>query len=150
MNRPTISFKKGLKKNRLLLRILGIVLIICVIHQSGNFKITSSKPPSKWSYHSSDVPCEKEVAFDREFLGYTSQVLRFWEMFLEDDVTRVKAEIKEFVEAIPSPPQVNGRGIVFSANPGALRMVSISIKFLRSYGCNLPIEIWLQIFNLGI
>jgi hypothetical protein len=142
------------KKAKLIYRfsIFCLVLILTrfiYTREDNYFKIEPPKPPSSWSYEHTDKKCNKEIAFARQFTGFARKRVTIWEMFLEDDVIKTRHEIEDFMTSLsPVKPIVQGRGIVFSAFPGSLRMVSISIRFMRSYGCNLPIEIWYLNINI--
>lgn len=136
------------KKAKLLYRLSLFCLVLILTRyfytrENSIFKIEAPKSPSPWSYEYTDKKCNKEIAFARQFTGFARKRVTMWEMFLDDDVIKTRHEIEVFMASLsPVKPEVQGRGIIYSAFPGSLRMVSISIRFLRSYGCNLPIEIW--------
>jgi hypothetical protein len=104
------------------------------------------KEVSVWSYEHTDKQCNKALAFSREFYGFTHPRIRMWEKFSNSDIEQLSSDLKKFISTSKkSKSNVKGRGVVYSSSSKSLRMVSISIKFIRSYGCDLPIEVWYRL-----
>lgn len=76
-------------------------------------------------------------------LNKTTQVF-LWnlpELSTEEKAT-YRNEWIEFISNIPAAPKFSGRGIVYTSYPKVLRETIRSIKFLRHWGCKLPVEVF--------
>ena len=109
--------------------------------QANSLGYTNSTP---WSYTYTDNYCDIRFCYEAQFGSYTHNHLSYWEILTPQIIKIIQSDLKDHVEKISilPPPDIKGRGIVFSTSSKGLRMVSISIKFIRSYGCTLPVEIW--------
>jgi Mannosyltransferase putative len=67
----------------------------------------------------------------------------FWESLTEEKLNDESIKFKSFLELLDHsslPSDFKGSGVVYSSNSASTTITSI--KFLRHYGCTLPIEVW--------
>jgi ABC-type uncharacterized transport system fused permease/ATPase subunit len=113
-------------------------------------KLYSRQYSKKWSYHLTDSICDQQIAYSRQFESFDRKRNRFWHSIDKNNIKSIQQKLKTFVQTIGPQPAVSGRGIIYSSDQKSLRMVYISIKFIRSYGCDLPIQVWYVLTNDGI
>lgn len=116
-------------------------------------------PNSSWSWSFTDAICKSSTtgicndkfAHKAHFESFTKDKESFWRSISRSSIQNIqngiKKHLEEFENSSIEKPAFKGRGIVFSSGAKSLRMVFISIKFIRGYGCNLPIEIWSYLTN---
>jgi hypothetical protein len=124
------------------LALLAIILVILYNLQPQNS--STAVVLSQWSYKETDKACSEDYSKAAQFHGFVKNQLEFWKSISTDEILQIQKNILEHLDNIDQNQsrQYTGRGIIYSAFPGALRMISVSIKFLRSYGCTLPVELW--------
>jgi hypothetical protein len=109
---------------------------------------------SPWSYHFTDKLClypnpnkgicDERFGYEAHFHAFTQDKEEYWKSMTPTKIKIIQDGLKQHLDEFDDNniPKFNGRGIVFSSNSQSLRMVFVSISFIRSYGCELPIEIW--------
>lgn len=100
---------------------------------------------SQWSYQEIDHQCNADYAISAQFNEYVGSRLKIWKTISNEEILEIQNNLQKHLENFDNENherEYSGRGIVYSAFPGVLRMISVSIKFLRSFGCTLPVEIW--------
>ena len=102
------------------------------IEDYGKFDDSWSLKPQK---------CDKEdpPLYDRAHVASNE---RFWSTIGDAEVKKLRSEWKSFVHNVPKRLPGGGKGIVYTCSSGIVKFALASIKLLRLYGCNLPIEVW--------
>jgi Mannosyltransferase putative len=77
------------------------------------------------------------------FVDFTNNHHAFWESLTEEKLSEESNKLKTFLKSLyPSsfPSDFKGRGVVYASKSASSTITSI--KFLRHYGCTLPVEVW--------
>jgi hypothetical protein len=117
-----------------------------------NYTLNNATSPWSWPF-TDDICktdttgiCNENFAYKAHFEAFTKDKESFWRSISRSTIQNIRNGVQkhliEFDHNNFGAPVFKGRGIVFSSNAKSLRMVFVSIKFIRGYGCKLPIEIW--------
>lgn len=106
------------------------------------FKDSKLETGSSWDQLSNKRVCFKDVIEKSYHPGHYRENLPKWKSYTPEMINQFKQDWKDFVNKIP-PYQTSGQtGIIYSSYSALIRQTITSIRMLRHFGCNLPVEVW--------
>ena len=135
---------KILNRNSRALRVLVITLallflLIIKIEQSNYGIELNTDTRSEWNYQLQACRDTNQPLDDPSHYAKNSY---HWMKIKDEDISRRMSEWKSFVKTVPRRKPGGGKGIVYTCHSGIAKFALASIRLLRRYGCNLPIEVF--------
>lgn len=91
-------------------------------------------------------PCVHERMKLSYFPDFLNDHQAFWDDLTDELIQEKRSGLMNYITTLNAnfnaSNSFSGRGVIYSSFPRILKETIVSIKFLRYYGCDLPVEIW--------